>query len=94
MSSNLSAFEEVVVKNHTQYFHLHNKQKLTQEVLSNVKDLHTLKMMLFRDNSGFNTFWPEYFMKFPTDELPIICAKRKTARPISTYILSMSPTDF
>jgi hypothetical protein len=55
-----------------------------------VKPLHTLKMVLSRDNSGFNTFWPEFHMKFPQDGQSVISAKRTTARPISTFIVSMS----
>ena len=59
-----------------------------------VKRLHTLKMVLARDNTGFKTFWPEFYMKFPNDNQIIISAKRTTARPIATYILSLSSTDF
>jgi hypothetical protein len=51
-------------------------------------------MVLARDNSGFNTFWPEFYLKFPKDQHSVISAKRTTARPISTFILSMSDKDF
>lgn len=49
-------------------------------------------MQLYRNNSGFNTFWPEFYLRFPSDDESknVICAKRTTARPISTFIISMS----
>jgi hypothetical protein len=51
-------------------------------------------MELRRDNSGFNTFWPEFKLAFKGEEMGILHAKRTTARPISTFIISLSKTDF
>ncbi len=60
-----------------------------------VKPLHTLKMIISRDNSGFNTFWPEFYLKFNQQDEPVlISAKRTTARPISTFILSIDGKDY
>jgi hypothetical protein len=87
--------DNVIIRSYSQYFNVQNKQQLQKQIFDIVKPLHTLKMHLCRNNSGFNTFWPEFHLKFCQHEEPsIINAKRKTARPISTYILSTSETDY
>lgn len=59
--------DHVIVRTHSQYFNILNEQLIKKQVFSMVKRLHTLKMVMARDNSGFKTFWPEFYLKFPKD---------------------------
>ena len=51
-------------------------------------------MTLIRDNSFMKSFWPEFRICFGEEGEGIAFAKRTTARPIATFILSLKDGDF
>jgi hypothetical protein len=52
-------------------------------------------MNVKRVNSWLNALWPEFHLTDSADNKQVImAAKRITARPISTFLLSLSTTNF
>lgn len=88
--SDLSEGEAVVVNEGKQYFSLANRSVYREQLYALVKFNHQLRMELRRDNSGFNTFWPEFKLAFRGEQMGVLLAKRTTARPVSTFIVSLS----
>lgn len=46
-------------------------------------------MEVTRENSGFNTFWPEFELRFTSDKIGVLKAKKTSSRPISTFLISI-----
>jgi len=77
----------------SQYFDTKDKETLLAQMITCVERFHCLKMVIKRESSGTNMFWPEYELKFHNE--PAFCfAKRTTARPIATYLISLSANEF
>lgn len=44
--------------------------------------------MLERNKDGFNSFWPEFYLRFPKQNKTYIAAKKVSSKPASTFIIS------
>lgn len=54
----------------------------------------TFQMLLHRDKGGFNSFWPEFHLRFAGEHATLLAAKRISSKPFSTFILSSNRNNF
>lgn len=69
---------------------LGEKREITEAIPAN----STLQMVLHRNKDGFNSFWPEFSLKFEGESAPLLAAKKVSCKPSATFVLSSKPASF
>jgi hypothetical protein len=54
----------------------------------------TFQMVLHRDKGGFNSFWPEFHLRFAGENATLLAAKWVSSKPVSTFVLSSNRNNF
>jgi hypothetical protein len=51
-------------------------------------------MVLQRNKDGFNSFWPEFYLKFESEDIVLLAAKKVSSKPAATFVLSSNASNF
>lgn len=94
LAGNVPAQAKVVYRSDQLSIAKPSEAELKHLMVENISANTTLEMALIRNTSGFNSFWPEFYLRFPSEKASLLAAKKVSSKPISTYIISSSPRNF